>query len=252
MADGTDVSKVEKEITLRDLFFVMTERFEKLENILEKRLSAVEKKIAGVKADLRKSREERIKDALKEAKDAGLSLKQCMDAGLVSTAKQAKDAGFSAKQAKDAGFTAGIRAFDLIQSSSSFTVDISSLRVNGSPCVFKCLPSCPSPIRSREDAHTNPFDIPAGFRVVSQSDPDFELIRTKVVPYGWGTNVLCVLDKEGGNQIAGYNSKNYGTPGKLFNSNVGRVLTKISDRRFQCGHPNYRLLIRSSDPPSYI
>eukprot|EP00939_MAST-03C_sp_MAST-3C-sp1_P002530 g2530.t1 len=166
------------------------------------------------------------------------------------TAGQCKSVGYTAKECLDGGYTFPHTDFQLIRSDSTFTSDATSLRVNGGPGVFKILPEA-GPTDSYSACHQNPFSIPSGFQVVSESDPDFELIRTKIIAgYVWGANFATVLSKDDKNTFKNYyHTKNSSPPGK---KQSGTHCKKLSDWRFQSTHPNIRLLIRSSSPTQFL
>eukprot|EP00939_MAST-03C_sp_MAST-3C-sp1_P005072 g5072.t1 len=188
------------------------------------------------------------KYSAKQCKTAKYTAKEMNDGGY--TAKEMNDGGYTAKECLDGGYTSGISSFQLIRSDSTFTSDATCVRVNGGPGVFKILPEA-GPTDSFSACHKNPFSIPSGFQVVSESDPDFELIRTKIIAgYGWGAYYATVLSKDDQNTFKNhYCTKNTSPPGK---KHSGTHCKKLSDGRFQSTDTSVRLLIRSSSPPQFL
>jgi len=95
-----------------------------------------------------------------------------------------------------------------------------------------------------------PFHIPTGFRVVSRNDPDFEVVRTKIIaPYGWSAGGLIVrnrpLDDGEFSSVCSNHAKGWG-PGNIHHSeaNGDHLIKVLGDTLYQIVHSDRRLLLR--------
>eukprot|EP00584_Thalassiosira_punctigera_P012702 CAMPEP_0172573700 /NCGR_PEP_ID=MMETSP1067-20121228/136321_1 /TAXON_ID=265564 ORGANISM="Thalassiosira punctigera, Strain Tpunct2005C2" /NCGR_SAMPLE_ID=MMETSP1067 /ASSEMBLY_ACC=CAM_ASM_000444 /LENGTH=433 /DNA_ID=CAMNT_0013366307 /DNA_START=52 /DNA_END=1353 /DNA_ORIENTATION=+ len=108
---------------------------------------------------------------------------------------------------------------------------------------FQVLPEN-SPNSDQSSHAKNPFQIPDGWRVVTTSDVDFEIIRERVIAqYSWGSSILHVRDGDG---FKCFYSRGGPEPGRARRAHSNsRTFIEVEGNGFRCTKPYVRLLIRN-------
>ena len=118
---------------------------------------------------------------------------------------------------------------------------------------FRCLPEA-KPQDVHVDQHKDIFQVPLGWTVVSQQDPDFPLVVEKVVgAYSWGTHVVMVaktrnlLASRAAGEFDGFHARGFKQPG---GTSEFSFIRHRGGRKFQLIGTAGRLLVRrgQTDP----
>jgi len=101
-----------------------------------------------------------------------------------------------------------------------------------------------------------PFELPAGFEIVSRQHPDFKTIVDQAIkPYPWNSALVVVENGRtamGIQTFSAYHGSKYGTAGVIAHEHITGAIKHLGGRRYQFTDSvtNFRLLLckGSSDP----
>lgn len=131
-------------------------------------------------------------------------------------------------------------------------IEVSGRTLLCGPQSFRALPDDADPLGEMEQQSQEAFIVPSGWQVVCASDPDFKLVRTRIIAaYTWSTHAMFVR-RSPGHGFAAFCAKGFESPapGEEYDGydeeEDGTIIQLEAPESYRLTSSAYRLLIRKS------